>query len=147
MENVGLTHGWYSILLTFAYFMLIWYSLWSYGVFFPLWVVVPKTIWQPRCLTFWILMSQLAGFGAKKLLIPLEIAEQKPTIYIPNAKHGILFPRHSFTIFFISSRPPHPPALKVCANEILTFFNFLSLPLSLLPDTPNSSLPPLTAYN
>jgi hypothetical protein len=30
-----------------VYFMVIWYILWSFGIFFPFWYVVPRKIWQP----------------------------------------------------------------------------------------------------
>jgi hypothetical protein len=36
-----LTAKWYT------YFMAIWYILWSFGIFFPFWYVVPRKIWQP----------------------------------------------------------------------------------------------------
>jgi hypothetical protein len=39
-------------------FMAIWCTLWSFGIFFPLWYVVPRKIWQPR-----------SKFGAVKNLI------------------------------------------------------------------------------
>jgi hypothetical protein len=30
-----------------VYFVAIWYNLWTFGIFFPFWYVVPRKIWQP----------------------------------------------------------------------------------------------------
>jgi hypothetical protein len=30
-----------------VYFMAIWFSAWSFGLFLPFWYVVPRKIWQP----------------------------------------------------------------------------------------------------
>jgi hypothetical protein len=32
-----------------VYFVTIWYILWSFGIFFPFWYIVPRQIWQPLC--------------------------------------------------------------------------------------------------
>jgi hypothetical protein len=53
MHDVGTLCGplvnMYSVHL--VYFMVIWYILWSFGIFYAIWYVVPKTIWQLRCST------------------------------------------------------------------------------------------------
>jgi hypothetical protein len=42
MEDVGI-----PIYGQMVYFMAIWYNFWSFGIFFPIWYVVPRKIWQP----------------------------------------------------------------------------------------------------
>jgi hypothetical protein len=39
-----------------VYVMAIWYTLHSFGIFFPFWFIVPRKIWQPWyvCVLFWI---------------------------------------------------------------------------------------------
>jgi hypothetical protein len=32
-----------------VYFVVIWYILWSFGIFSPFWYAVPRKIWQPWC--------------------------------------------------------------------------------------------------
>jgi hypothetical protein len=49
MEDAGM-----YIVLTFGqfhghlvHFMVLWYILWSFGIFSPFWCIVPRKIWQP----------------------------------------------------------------------------------------------------
>jgi hypothetical protein len=41
MEDVGIFHG------HLVNFTAIWYILWTFGIFFTFWYLVPRKIWQP----------------------------------------------------------------------------------------------------
>jgi hypothetical protein len=37
----------YFTAIWYTYFIAFWYVLWQFGIFFPLWYVVPRKSWQP----------------------------------------------------------------------------------------------------
>jgi hypothetical protein len=49
MEHVGLFDG-HLVILNYGhleYFVVVYYSWWTFGIFFPFWYVVLRNIWQP----------------------------------------------------------------------------------------------------
>jgi hypothetical protein len=53
MENVGIFYDCleYVVFGHFLSFKAIWYSLWSFGIFFPFGKFGPRKIWQPCLLS------------------------------------------------------------------------------------------------
>jgi hypothetical protein len=37
----------YFLAILYTYFMAIWYICWLFGIFFQLWYIVLRKIWQP----------------------------------------------------------------------------------------------------
>jgi hypothetical protein len=50
MEDVGSFWPFGQFSIHLAYFMAIWYIFPPFGTFYMVWYVVPRKIWQPRCL-------------------------------------------------------------------------------------------------
>jgi hypothetical protein len=51
MEIVGIFHG------HLVYLTAIWYICGNFGIFLPIWYVVPRTIWQPWLLAPVVLLA------------------------------------------------------------------------------------------
>jgi hypothetical protein len=53
MENISICNGHLDYFINYQFGTFnghtipIWYNLFSLGIFFPFWYVVPKKIWQP----------------------------------------------------------------------------------------------------